>query len=55
MINHNQDSNPMELPKGKTCSDCMHFEKTCSWLISCSPNERSCDWLPIRFKEKRLE
>lgn len=40
---------PMELPKGKTCSDCIHFERTCKWLISCKPDRITCDWNPSRF------
>ena len=39
----------MQLPKDKTCSDCIHFERTCKWLISCRPDEISCDWNPSRF------
>ena len=39
----------MLLPKGKTCKDCLHFQRTCEWLISCDPNKTSCDWSPSRF------
>ncbi|UVF62324.1 hypothetical protein [Nitrososphaeria virus YSH_462411] len=45
---------PMELPKGKTCSDCIHFERTCKWLISCKPDRITCDWNPSRFKENEV-
>ena len=39
----------MKLPEGKTCADCAHFKRTCSWLLSYSGTETSCDWFPIRF------
>lgn len=42
----------MDLPDGKTCSDCMHFKRTCEWLISCEPTRTRCDWYPIRFAAK---
>jgi hypothetical protein len=38
----------MKLPDGKTCNDCIHFQR-CSWLISCSPNNTNCDWSPSKF------
>lgn len=39
----------MNLPPGKTCSDCAHF-KRCSWLISAEPERTYCDWHPSRFR-----
>lgn len=39
----------MELPPGQTCADCVHFKRTCEWLISCTPERTQCDWWPIRF------
>jgi len=39
----------MALPEGKTCADCVHFKRTCVWLISYTGRETSCDWYPIRF------
>lgn len=39
----------MELPAGRTCGDCVHFKRTCEWLISCKPDRTSCDWWPVRF------
>lgn len=46
------NEDPLKLPDGKTCSDCAHF-KRCEWLIQCKPESTSCDWLPIRFLERR--
>ena len=43
----------LELPEGKTCGDCVHFER-CEWLISCKRDRTSCDWHPIRFVEKTV-
>ncbi len=31
-----------------TCADCAHF-KRCEWLVSCQPDNTSCDWSPSRF------
>jgi hypothetical protein len=39
----------MELPAGATCADCLHFKRTCSWLLSRNGTEASCDWWPVRF------
>ena len=41
------------LPDGKTCGDCVHFERTCTWLLSRDGEDTECDWLPIRFSEIR--
>ena len=43
----------MLLPKGKTCADCVHFTKTCKWLIACNPNNTNCDWNPSRYQQKQ--
>jgi len=44
----------MELPKGKTCSDCIHWKPTCEWLISSmTGKETNCSWNPSRFVEIR--
>ena len=40
----------MALPEGKTCGDCVHFRRTCSWLVSCHPENSVCDWSPHRFR-----
>ena len=42
----------LDLPTGKTCGDCLHFKRTCEWLISCEPTRTRCDWYPIRFTPK---
>lgn len=41
---------PMELPKGKTCGDCVHWKARCEWLI-CTKTSKDimCDWAPSRF------
>ena len=38
-----------ELPTGKRCADCIHFKRTCEWLISYTGAETACDWWPPRF------
>lgn len=40
-----------KLPKGKTCSDCIHASR-CAWLIGIKGNETQCDWLPSRFAQR---
>lgn len=42
----------MELPKGKTCSDCIYYS-WCIKLFGCDPNNTTCDWAPSRFIQKR--
>ena len=39
----------MDLPANTTCSNCVHFKRTCEWLIDCRPDRTSCDWFPVRF------
>ena len=39
------------LPEGKTCIDCVYFERTCMWLLSREGEDTECDWLPIKFLE----
>jgi hypothetical protein len=39
----------MDLPAGATCGNCLHFKRTCEWLISATDNRTSCDWYPVRF------
>lgn len=42
----------IDLPTGKTCSDCGHF-RFCSKLIGPEiATNTSCDWFPIRFAYK---
>lgn len=40
-----------QLAEGLRCGECRSFER-CSWLISCSPDSRTCDWAPSRFELK---
>jgi hypothetical protein len=46
-----RDTVLMTIPDGKTCRDCDAF-KRCTWLISRKGPERTCDWYPIRFRER---
>lgn len=42
-----------DLPTGKTCRDCAHFDR-CEMLFSADagfPSSTSCDWNPSRFIE----
>lgn len=32
-----------------TCKNCKHFPK-CTWLLSFTGEEISCDWIPSRFQ-----
>lgn len=48
---HNCRHQCMNLPKGKTCADCMHIKK-CILLFHGDANNISCGFEPIRFKEK---
>ena len=38
----------MDLPDGKTCSDCAYF-RFCTQFIGNVAKNTSCDWFPIRF------
>lgn len=46
----------MNLPEGKTCSDCAHLYR-CTVLFNCDPTNTHCDWDPSRFREaaQRIE
>ena len=41
----------MDLPEGKTCDDCAHFDR-CEWLVGAERDWPACDWEPLRFVEK---
>lgn len=43
----------MKLPEGKTCKDCAHYPKFCSWYLGASKIEDNtyCDWAPSRYYE----
>ena len=38
------------IPNNQSCLDCVHFNKTCKWLLSREGSERECDWFPSKFK-----
>lgn len=38
----------MDLPKGKTCADCVHCRR-CTAMFGHTPADESCDWSPSRF------
>jgi hypothetical protein len=40
----------MKLPDGKTCVDCVHFNR-CSTLFGHIESDEVCDWAPSRFRE----
>jgi hypothetical protein len=44
-------SENMDLPVGKTCGDCVHFDR-CVGLIGVKADYTMCDFYPIRFREK---
>ncbi len=41
----------MDLPPGKTCSDCVHCGRCCA-IYGHIPSDEVCDFNPSRFKEK---
>ena len=47
----------LTIPDGMTCSDCVHYEPKCSWLLGFRPDSMFCDWTPIQFaaRVKRAE
>lgn len=38
----------MDLPRGKTCGDCVHF-KRCAFLVGAKAEYTRCDWSPSLF------
>jgi hypothetical protein len=46
--------NKMELPKGKTCNDCVFVARCCA-MFGVKKTNTSCDWSPVRFKEKQVK
>jgi hypothetical protein len=42
-------------PLGATCADCVHYTRTCSWLISYSGQEVQCDWSPSKFRARAVK
>lgn len=47
---HNCKHQCMYLPEGKTCADCVHV-KRCTLMFGAKPENTSCDFEPIRFRE----
>lgn len=43
----------MKLPKGKTCSDCVHVARCVDVLGCTNPERMKCDFYPNRFTEKQ--
>lgn len=43
----------MDLPEGKTCNNC-HFVKHCCALYGKHPEDKTCDFFPVRFIERPL-
>jgi len=31
------------------CKNCIHFNRTCRWLLGFNGNEVKCDWIPSRY------
>lgn len=45
------DEPDMDLPEGKTCSDCAHFRR-CNLIFGHIAADEVCDWSPSRFHPK---
>ena len=41
----------MDLPEGKTCNDCHHFER-CNGMFGHIVEDEVCDWAPCKFVGK---
>lgn len=44
----------MDLPEGKSCADCAHFERCAAFIGSKWINDQQhrCDWAPSRFRQR---
>ncbi len=51
---HGKVYGTMDLPAGKTCSDCKHL-RFCSAFIGEVAANTSCDWFPVRFVQKQVQ
>ncbi|ADU71515.1 hypothetical protein [Pantoea sp. At-9b] len=49
MLRVENDSDKMNLPEGKTCSDCVHYRR-CTMMFGHTPADEVCDWAPSRFR-----
>lgn len=47
-----QKESCMCLPEGKTCNDCGHYARCKALGVIRQEPQTSCDWWPIRFKNK---
>jgi hypothetical protein len=52
---HETKFSTMDLPEGKTCSDCRHIGFCLQFLGEDVAGNTSCDWFPIRFVSKIQE
>jgi len=43
------DGDSMNLPKDKTCGDCVHCRR-CTMMFGHIPSDEVCDWAPSRFR-----
>ncbi|MGR8931932.1 MAG: hypothetical protein ACU836_14965 [Gammaproteobacteria bacterium] len=43
----------MDLPKGLTCKDCIHFDR-CHSIYGHIKTDEVCDWSPSRFRAKEI-
>lgn len=41
--------NLMELPAGRTCQDCMFFDRQCRADFNVDPRATSCEFIPAAF------
>lgn len=44
----------MNLPEGKTCSDCVHCRRCCA-IFGHIPEDEVCDFSPSRFRQKEVK
>lgn len=42
-----------ELPDGKSCRDCSHSRRCVSFGFTDSLDNKHCDFIPVRFKQKK--
>jgi len=47
-------SDEMNLPEGKSCADCVHCYR-CTKIFGAKPENKQCDFHPIRFYLKPAE
>ncbi len=47
-------SDEMKLPENKACSDCAHCKRCCA-MFGVKPENRECDFYPVRFTPAQIE